>query len=301
MNIRKYTILTFLILSIGQVFAQSAPLVGSKWTYIRSSLFGENGNYYNLQIALDTVIDGKMCKKMVGGYGCAGIPNKGEFVLFENKKAYRYDFTRHRFWLLYDWSANVGDIVTVYVPSVQQVDSFKIRIDSVITWTPNGAVLRIQKFSPIGTSKWLFGSRQIIEKLGANAFFFPQYTGCDPIQFGQIRCFDEPTQSLIKFVPYKCDTVIVRVRTSDVFKNYKIDLSPTPSVSDVFLTLDTPVEDGFTAEATNIIGQKVWSKVFINRETNIHIDINDWAYGMYILTLIDNKGGKWSRQFIKIN
>ena len=81
------------------LFAQSAPVVGAKWTYIQSSGFGENGNFYRLQVALDTTIDGKLCKKMVGGYNCALLPNNGELVHFDGKKAYRYDFRTRKFWL----------------------------------------------------------------------------------------------------------------------------------------------------------------------------------------------------------
>jgi hypothetical protein len=281
------------------LFAQNAPVVGAKWTYIQSSLFGENGNFYKLQVALDTTIDGKLCKKMVGGYNCALLPNAGEFVHFDGKKAYRYDSRTRKFWLLYDWSANVGDTVTVFVPTALTVDSFKIRIDSLNIWTPNGEPLRVHKFKPIGVSKWLFASQQIIEKMGANAFFFPQATSCSPIQFGAMRCFEEPTQPTIKFVTYTCDTVIVRVRTSDIFRTRKIELSPNPSVSDVFLTLDAPIEGGFSAEVTNLIGQAIWRSPKSIMGDNLKIETNYWQSGFYLLTLTDAAGGKWSRQFVK--
>ncbi len=296
---RKLFLLLVLLCVSGIVFAQNPPLVGSKWTYIQSSGFGENGNFYRLQVALDTTIDGKLCKKMVGGYLCATLPNIGEYVSFEGKKAYRYDFRTRKFWLLYDWSANVGDTVTVYVPTTQTIDSFKIRIDSTTTWTPNGEALRIQKFKPIGVAKWLFASQQIIEKLGANAFFFPQSTSCSPIQFGAMRCFDEPTQPVIKFVTYTCDTVIVRARTSDIFRKRILHLAPNPSVSDVFLTLDAPVEGGFSAEVTNLLGQTVWRSPNTIVGDMLKIETSNWQSGFYILTLTDATGGKWSRQFVK--
>lgn len=282
------------------ILAQNAPTVGAKWTYIQSSGFGENGNFYRLQVAADTLVGGKLCKKMVGGFGCAALQNAGEYVHFDGKKVYRYDARTQRFWLLYDWSANAGDIVTVYVPTPQTIDSFKIQIDSTTSWTPNGEALRVQKITPIGTSRWLFASQQIIEKLGANAFFFPQASSCSPIQFGSMRCFEEPTQPTIKFVPYTCDTIIVRVRTSDIFKNRHITLSPTPSVSDLFLTLDAPVEGGFSAEITHAVGQIVWRSPYKIVGNNLKIDISNWQSGFYVLTLTDKMGGKWSRQFVKL-
>lgn len=282
------------------IFTQNSPVVGAKWTYIQSNGFGENGNFYRLQIALDTLVAGRICKKMTGGFGCALSPNGAEYVSFEGKKAYRYDFRTQKFWQLYDWSARAGDIVTVYVPTPQTVDSFKIRIDSTSTWTPNGEALQIQKFTPVGTSNWLYGNRQIIEKLGANAFFFPQSAACSPIQFGGMRCFEEPLQTPIKFVTYACDTIIVRSRTSDIFRNRQITFAPTPSVSDVFLTLDTPVEGGFSAEIRNLTGQTVWQSREKIETNNLKIDISNWQSGFYILTLTDNVGGKWSQKFVKL-
>jgi hypothetical protein len=295
---KMFLLITLLYVSAG-IFAQNPPVVGAKWTYIQSSGFGENGNFYRLQVALDTTIDGKLCKKMVGGYNCALLPNAGEYVNFDGKKAYRYDFRTRKFWLLYDWAAKVGDTVTVYVPTVQTVDSFKIRIDSTTSWTPNGEALRIQKFTPIGVSRWLFASQQIIEKLGANAFFFPQSSSCSPIQFGAMRCFEEPLQTTIKFVTYGCDTIIVRVRTSDVFRTRKINLAPNPSVSDVVLTLDVPIESGFSAEVSNLVGQVIWRSPNKIVGSNLKIETSTWQSGFYLLTLTDAVGGKWSRQFVK--
>ena len=296
---KLFFVFAFLYLS-NPFFAQNAPVVGAQWTYIQSTGFGENGKFYRLQIALDTFINGKICKKMTGGFGCAYLPDSVAYVSFEGKKAYRYDFRTQKFWLLYDWAANVGDILTVYVPTPQRVDSFKIKIDSVTIWTPNGEPLRIQKFTPIGTSNWLFGTRQIIEKLGANAFFFPQAAACSPTQFGAMRCFEEPFKTPINFVGYSCDTIIVRVRTSDIFRNRQITFAPTPSVSDVFLTLDAPVEGGFSAEIRNLIGQTVWQSRDKIETNNLKIEISAWQSGFYILTLTDNVGGKWSRQFVKL-
>lgn len=297
----KKLFLIFSFLFVNKLlYTQNAPVVGAKWTYIQSSGFGENGNFYRLQVALDTLIGGKVCKKMTGGFGCALLPNNAEFVSFEGKKAYRYDFRTQKFWLLYDWSAKVGDIVTVYVPTPQTVDSFKIRIDSTTTWTPNGEPLQIQKFTPIGASNWLFGNQQIIEKMGANAFFFPQSAACSPIQFGGMRCFEEPTRTPVKFVPYPCDTIITRVRTSDIFRNRHITFAPTPSVSDVFLTLDAPVEGGFSAEIKNVIGQTVWQSPNKIETNNLKINVNHYQSGFYVLILKDMFGGQWRRQFLKL-
>ncbi len=274
--------------------------VGTIWYYHQSALFGENGNYIKMQIVADSTINGKICKKFMGGFGCSKIPDRGEFVYIENKKAYRYDFDRNRFWLLYDWSARIGDIVTIYVPQKSGVDSFKIRIDSVTIWTPNGEPLIVQKTSRVGASRWIYASQQIIEKIGANAVFFPQSTSCDPVQYGSLRCFNEPNQLEVKFVTYKCDSIIVRVGTSDILSQRQITVFPTPSVSDLNIAIDEPVNGGFSIDIINTLGQVVWRSPNTIYETNKSIDINNWQSGVYNIIFTDKEGGKLNRSFLKI-
>ena len=295
------TISTILIafLFTTALFSQNLA-VGTVWYYHQSSLFGENGNYIKMQIVGDSTINGKVCKKMTGGYGCSKIADRGEFVYIENKKAYRYDFYRNRFWLLYDWSARIGDIVTIYVPQQNTVDSFQIRIDSITIWTPNGEPLIVQKTSRIGASRWIFASQQIIEKIGANAVFFPQSTSCDPVQYGSLRCFNEPNQLQVKFVTYKCDSVIVRVGTSDILSQRHISIFPTPSVSELNIAFDEPVTDGFSMDIINNLGQVIWHSQKPIIGTNEVVNINNWQSGVYNIIFTDKDGGKLNRTFVKI-
>jgi hypothetical protein len=296
----KYlTILIFCFFSITTAFSQTLT-VGTTWYYHQSALFGENGNYVKIQIVGDSTIDGKVCKKFTGGFGCSKIADKGEFVYLENKKAYRYDFDRRRFWLLYDWSARVGDTVTIYVPQPTLVDSFKIRIDSVTIWTPNGEPLLIQKTSRIGASRWIYASQQIIEKVGANAAFFPQSTSCNPVQFGSLRCFNEPNQIQVKFVGYKCDSIIIRAATSELFSQRQITVFPTPSVSDLTVRIDEPIDGGFSMNIVNLLGQVVWRSPNIIYEKELTIDTNTWQSGVYNMVFLDKNGGTLSRRFMKM-
>lgn len=288
----------FLFFTLFSLTAQNL-VVGTTWYYHQTASFGENGNYIKMQITADSTIDGKVCKKFTGGFGCSKLPNRGEFVYFENKKAYRYDFDRRKFWLLYDWAAKVGDIVTVYVPQTSVVDSFQIRIDSVTTWMPNGEPLAVQKISRIGASRWIFATQQIIEKMGSNNVFFPQSTSCGLIQFGSLRCFNEPNQYEVKFVNYKCDSVVTRVGTSDILSQRQIAVFPTPSVSELHVTLDEPAIGGFSLDIVNTLGQIIWRSQKRIEETQVNLNINNWESGIYNLIFTDKDGGKLSRKFVK--
>jgi hypothetical protein len=297
----KTLTLTFICLLANLSLHAQAPPTGTIWYYHQSALFGENGDYIKIQIEKDTVLAGRICKKFIGGFGCAALPARGEFVYYENKKAYRYDFTRNQFWLLYDWGANRGDTVTIYVPRPTVVDSFKIRIDSISTWQPNGETLRIMQTSRIGASRWIYPSLQIIEKVGANAVYFPQFTACDPIQFGSLRCYNEPNRNAVTFVPYKCDTVIKRVGTSELLQNRHIEVFPTPSVSTLNLRLDERIEGGFRLSIANFLGQMVYQSPTYLETTFWQTDISQWQSGIYKLILTDRKGGQWQKSFAKMD
>ena len=292
-------LLTALIMGCFFTITAQNLTVGTTWYYHQGTPSGENGNYFAMTIVADSTINGKVCKKITGGFDCAKLPSRGEFVYIENKKAYRYDFTRNKFWLLYDWAAKSGDTVTVYVPQTAVVDSFKIRIDSVSTWTPNGESLFIQKIARIGTSKWIFPTTQIIEKLGANAAFFPQSASCANVQYGSLRCFVEPGQTEVKFVTYKCDSIVVRLGTSEILGQRQIAVFPTPSVSELHITLDAPADGGFLLNIVNTLGQSVWRSQKIIDGTNVDLNINNWQSGIYNLIFIDKNGGKLNRKFIK--
>ncbi len=296
----KILSITFSLCLFSTLLFTQNLVVGTTWYYHQSALFGENGNYIKMQIVGDSTINGKVCKKITGGFGCSKIGDRGEFVYIENKKAYRYDFYRNRFWLLYDWSAKVGDIVTIYVPQQNTVDSFQIRIDSITVWTPNGEPLIVQKTSRVGASRWIYASQQIIEKIGANAVFFPQALACNPVQYGSLRCFNEPNQFEVKFVSYKCDTVLTRVGTSEILTQRQISIFPTPSVSELNIVLDEPVTDGFSINITNTLGQVIWHSQKKILGTTEVIDVNNWLSGVYNIIFTDKDGGKLNRSFVKI-
>ena len=118
------------------------------------------------------------------------------------------------------------------------------------------------------------------------------------MQFG-VRCYDEPNTSIIKLVTYRCDTVFTIIGTSEILSKRTIRIFPTPSVSELNLTMDEAVDGGFSASILNTFGQIVWRSRKQIFETNLKIDINNWQSGVYHLILTDKNGEKWHRQFLK--
>ncbi len=294
----------FLFLLFTTLLKAQAPIVGSRWTYFQSDLGGLNGKPYFLDVVADTIIHDKIVKRFNNSgtkTNCAAQPSS-PYVLYENKKAFQYDVVRDQFFLLYDWNKGKGDTVSAYISFPSRIDSFKYVIDSIIYWTPNGEFLKVQSvhYLQTGTSRYGFASYNLIEKVGANAYFFPQYIGCDPVQWGSIRCFEEPGQIPVKFVNYKCDSVFIRTGTEDFLDDRNVRIYPTLTSTDIHLeTLsDTHHEKYFVyvSDALNrVIQQDVWQE----QETSKVIDTNNWQTGIYFVTLRNESGARSTKKIIK--
>ena len=299
MCIKSSILVVVFYLFCHQLCAQ-APANGTTW-YINTVNFfiGPDGGFFKLQITGDTLVAGKACKKIKGGFGCAMIP-AGGILNYEGRKVFYYDTLSRKFFQLYDYGAKVGDTLTTiwHFNFLRRYDTIVSVVTDVDSFLHDGRFLAIQntrRISKNNINDWLGITR---EKLGKSFFYFPQYGACDPVQFG-VRCYDEPNTSIIKLVTYRCDTVFTIIGTSEILNQRTIRIFPTPSVSELNLTMDEAVDGGFSASILNTFGQIVWRSRKQIFETNLKIDINNWQSGVYHLILTDKNGEKWHRQFLK--
>ena len=297
----KY-LLFFLLFFCTTLLKAQVPNVGSRWTYFQSDLGGLNGNPYFLDVVADTIVHGKLLKRFNGGTkaGCAALPSS-PYVLYENKKAYQYDVVRDQFFLLYDWNKGVKDTVTAYISFPSRIDSFKYVIDSIIYWTPNGEFLKVQSihYLQTGMARYGFASYNLIEKLGANAYFFPQYIGCDPVQWGSIRCFEEPGQIPVKFISYKCDSTL-RTGTEDFLDDHNVRIYPTLVSTDIHLeTLSDARHEKYFVYVTDDLNRLIQRDIWQEQETSKVLDTNNWHTGIYFVTLQNESGARSTKKIIK--
>ena len=296
----KYFTLLLLFYSV-LVFAQG-PSVGSRWTYYQSDLGGLNGKPYKLDVVADTIVHGKILKRLNGASGCAVQP-PSPYVLFENRKAFQYDVKRDQFFLLYDWSKNVGDTVTAYYSITSLIDSFKYVVDSIIYWTPNGEFLKVQTIHYLksDSNRYAFASYNLIEKLGANAYFFPQYMACNPIQWGSMRCFEEPGQIPVKFVNYKCDSITPRTGTEDFLDDKNVRIYPTLASNDIHLeTLSDVQHEKYFIYVFDALSRLISKDIWQPQETSKILDTNNWRTGIYFVTLQNENGARSTKKIVKI-
>jgi hypothetical protein len=258
-----------------------------------------DGRSYSLQVVADTVIDGKMCKKLTGGNGCAALSNQTAYLYFDAQKVYQYSPNQKRFYLLYNWSAQLNEVVTSYYISGNTIDSFKYRIDSIGIWTPNGEAIKVMKISYLSVTKTRFATNYILEKMGANAFFFPQLTNCSPVQWGSIRCFVEPNKTPVKFVNYPCDSIVSAVSASNIVEYKPIKLFPTTASGSLNIDateLNAPISEAYFSDLT---GRLVLSIPNIKTK-QLTLDVSEWKSGLYILTLTTEKGETRTAKFFKM-
>ncbi len=299
---KQLTFLLLFSLFSAHIHAQG-PLVGTRWTYFQSDLMGLNGKPYYLDVVADTIVHGKLLKRLNGGIKNCALQPASPYVLYENRQAFQYDVKRDQYFLLYDWNKNIGDTVTAYLSFPSRIDSFKYVIDSIIYWTPNGEFLKVQSIHYLqnGTSRYGFASYHLIEKLGANAYFFPQYIGCDPVQWGSIRCFEEPGQTPVKFVPYKCDSVIIRTGTEDFLDDRNVRIYPTLVTTDIYLeTLSDVHHEKYFVYVFDDLNRLIEKKVWQAEKNSITFDAASWHNGIYFVALQNENGARSTKKIIKI-
>lgn len=170
----KSNIVLFFVLCLQFIVkAQTWCPVGTVWYY------GYNGfssaQYYKIEYDTDTVINSVNCKKLKKTlYSYYYSSGTFDTVSLENEYTYSdldkvYIFRFNNFYVLYDFSANVGDsweVAGTNLYSASNCDSVgSIKVDSIGTMFINGQNLRYICVSPTLNSKWGWAGR-IAEKIG---------------------------------------------------------------------------------------------------------------------------------------
>lgn len=182
---------------ISNTSASTFAPIGAKWHYgIVSSNFFIDKYYRTFEVIKDTIIEEKQCsvleqteyfKKEEGGY-ISGY----EYIYSDDQKVYRWNKSKSQFYLLYDFSANVGD--SWRVPCVgcggQSSDStLLIRVDAVHHINLSGKQLKQLTVTSDGASS--FGSGQVTERIGGSGYLFLFGYGWDDMHIPNLRCYSD--------------------------------------------------------------------------------------------------------------
>jgi hypothetical protein len=297
--------LIFVVLSAKAQETQPFAPIGAKWTYgIVTNPFGgrfEQPRY--LDVVKDTSINGKTCSVIeCSGYCNDAIPQF--YVYQESQKVYFWNEQQSDFYLLYDFSANVGDSWKIayanlpYSYGINIEDTLIVQVEAVDYLENNGIQLKqfyVSYRSVFGTRCLNFGN--MIERLGGNMNFFP-FAGWWDMDIPYLRCYSDSEidiQELGFRDDIACDSVInepylnvinVEATKGLIYYNDRIELS-----ANLFFQTDNIL-------IYNVLGQCVLSA---KPDNNGIISVSSLQSGVYIVSVLSkNQSVIKKLKFMKI-
>lgn len=183
----------------------------AQWYYsIADDGMGSGEGCIHMSVAGDTLLEGRKCQRLKIEACDGTYKTVYEYVYPCGEKLYYYNFTAGDFFLLLDFSAQVGDTVWVHTDAFTpnpgfdpyqrwkryDTDSFSFmayQITAVDTVNMGGKTLKRQSAQPLTNSEWIFpGWHQdyIVEGIGSLSGFFGEVWGLYP-EWGKcrLRCF----------------------------------------------------------------------------------------------------------------
>jgi len=205
-----------LSLSLSNLISQDWP-IGTKWVYNQWEFFPYPGDSYRqLEVVGDTVISGTQCSVIseslfridndVIYYESINI--REHILSYLNQKIFYYRLEDSTFYLLYDFTAQIGDTLTIYTPDAIWddydlfIDVFVVEIDSINIDGQNLKTLRLQHNNH---NDYFTMAGWVTEDIGWSNYLFPQHTNADPPFGGSLYCF---TNTIIQWPDFRaCDLI----------------------------------------------------------------------------------------------
>lgn len=195
----------------------SFPIIGTKWYYSSKFMTPDMG-YYELEYTNDTLISEYNCKILTSSRynSYRSIEEKSKIILLlETKKIYQH--INNRFYLLYDFTANVGDTIKSKITFMENPTLEKdmwIKINEKSDTLINNVQYATYSFNIInlGNDCISFEGRAIENIGNVTNFLLPiDCIIADSQKPTEFRCYQHP-EILLKSNNYKlseCDSVYV--------------------------------------------------------------------------------------------
>lgn len=281
--------------------------VGAKWwySYGKGNVFhGSSVHYVTLESVGDTVIQEKNARILdikvhwaedypdsIAYYFQRDHPDQ-KLVIYQQGDSVFY-LRKNKFEILYDFSLEAGDTMTITHPLVELNDWEKdsllyIQVESIDSLEVGGEFLRTQKLklyapSDKNTSGYLFGD-EVIEKIGGNAFFLPYNDiECDAFCPVPLRCYQDD-MIFYKHLDVPCDTLVPLKSNNELVPVMQtVTLYPNPISSG---NTNIQIKD---MEVDSWVLRDVHGKILYRRESDAgtsEIDLpQDIRTGIYLIEL----------------
>lgn len=223
----RYLIFLVTLSIAGNALGQTndwAP-VGATWYYDQEAFSPpQDEHYLKIESIKDTVIDGISCrvlhKHLVDRTGSSF---SGRIYTFEDSGRVFYasdPASEFRLWL--DFTASVGDTVVIYPEKIDgTLDSLAFKVDSVDSINVKGHHFKQQHLSYVYQSGLIFGMSWI-KGMGSLKYFTPQSALVDPPEGGSLRCYEDSSIGLVKFVDHDCHYLTTGNQEIVKIQNYSV-------------------------------------------------------------------------------
>lgn len=278
------------MISIGhQAFSQLewAP-IGAKWYFNRPS--STTNDFVVFESKKDSIINGKNVRvidvKLNGS-----SPISKEYIYQNKDSIFYYNPSYRRFFLLYNFSAKIGDTITVHTSIFKPTKSFfsyrdsigdfrykVIAIDSILI---SSQWIKRQKVTLLKNGMWGFSKPDgkdyyILNKFGSLAYFFGIQSGFSPEEKLSIcRCYSESGFDF-KNPLWNYDCADITAIDNDIFVDNGI-IYPNPFDNQLNIRTNEPIE---SVEIFDICGPEL-QVIYPNNELVV-INTSLFKKGCYL-------------------
>jgi hypothetical protein len=315
---KKIILIPLFVLFIAQVFGQTGwPPIGAKWhySYVPCDIWGGCNaiEYIYFEAVKDTLVNDTLCTKIIVEHhnGKKEVKYLGDEYIFSTEDQV-YNYHHGQFYLLYDFSLQMGDTVALqlgsncnlydqmesselYLADPLPVNHIVVEKDSVeidgkkylfmdMDFTPND----------IGYPFYLFfGNRVIIKGIGSLEFLTGKLT--NPIEsgfYGPLRCYSDSTVNYTTDIP--CDYLTSAERITD---NTNVYVYPNPVSNQSVICFPNPKNATISISISDMKGKIVWSTETCNDYSTIESE--NLSKGVYMYRVYNNDSWIGSGKFVK--
>ncbi len=248
--------------------------------------------YYKFESVGDSIVNGKTCRQINQTKVRSDSTATDLFTIFvynQNDSIYRYSELTDDFYLLMDYTAEVGDtLVLTNMYSSNYYDSTFVVVEQ------SNEIIDGQTLK-----KWLldFGTcgiyQEYYEKIGSPFGFDPQQN-CIVTYFYDvnIRCYEDNEISL-SFIDQPCDAIISSAKHLSISA---LEIFPNPATEHVQLLWGD--HSKYNIELINVKGQVIKRMNAVSSGEQLNLEaLNS---GFYYLKFIDKQGDYLVRKIVKI-
>ena len=296
---KKKSIILFLLFSAFNIFTMHCQSKwfdpDAVWYYSTPYAYLHSEACTKAEVKGDTLIQGLTCKALLFKDTETDRVLSTEYFHFRNDSVLYYNYYDKSFHTLYDFTAKVGDTVTVHKNKFKptdgflwsdSIDSFQYIISGIDSIQVSETWLKRQKIKSVDHDSWVFFSSYdtvayIVEKIGNKGYFFgrvPYITLMENI--GMLRCYSDHT---IQFKNPNWDKACDFVNAIDVPQITTIRIYPNPASKEIYF--ESINNKNIHSVEIMDVGGRILTQMEVNN-IMAKIDVSNLGSGIYFARIV---------------